>query len=66
VNDDPELAQRLLRIEPDRFTDEIERLAAELGCDVSAADVQAAIDRARRAWMRQDAVRRADETTRYR
>jgi hypothetical protein len=51
VNADAELARRLRRIEPEHFALEVERLAAELGCDVAADDVHAAVAQGRRAWL---------------
>jgi nitrogen fixation uncharacterized protein len=51
VSDDLDLAQRLRGLEPDRFTSEVARLAAELGFDVAEADLDAAIAQARAAWM---------------
>ena len=51
VSADPELARRLHGLEPERFTSEVSRVAAELGFDVAEADVDAAIVQARSARM---------------
>jgi hypothetical protein len=48
---DAALAERLRAIEPDRFIDEVARIARELGCDVSTDELRAAIAEARHAWM---------------
>ncbi len=50
VHEDAELAARLRRIEPDGFADELERLCADLGFNVAADDVEAAIAQGRQAW----------------
>jgi predicted ribosomally synthesized peptide with nif11-like leader len=51
VSADPDLARRLHRLEPERFTSEVIREAAELGFDVAEPDLDAAIAQARSAWM---------------
>ena len=51
VGADPDLARRLRRLAPERFSGEVARLAAELGFDVAEADLDAAIAHARSAWM---------------
>jgi hypothetical protein len=48
---DPELVRRLHGLAGEPFSDEIVRVAAELRCDVAAADVRTAIAQAREAWM---------------
>ena len=50
VLDDPELALRLFRVEPERFTNEVLRAAADVGCEVTEADIDGAISMAQRAW----------------
>jgi uncharacterized protein YqfA (UPF0365 family) len=50
VGEDVELALRLRRIAPDRFVDDVRALAAELGLDVSAAELDAAMAQGRQAW----------------
>ena len=51
VHEDAALADRLHRIEPERFVDEVARVAAELGISVSGANVQQAIAHGRQAWI---------------
>ena len=51
VHADAELAQRLRRVEPERFKAEVLRLAAADGYDVTAADLDETIARERKAWM---------------
>jgi hypothetical protein len=48
---DPNLVRRLHGLTGERFSEEIVRVAAELRCDVTAADVRTAIAQAREAWM---------------
>jgi hypothetical protein len=50
VDDDPELALRLRRVEPERFAADVLRLASENGCDVTEADIAGAVTSAQRAW----------------
>ena len=47
---DADLALRLRRIAPERFVDDVRAVAAELGIDVSAAELEAAITQWRQAW----------------
>jgi uncharacterized protein YqfA (UPF0365 family) len=51
VGEDVELALRLRRIAPERFVDDVRALAAELGLDVSAAELEAAIAQGRQTWL---------------
>jgi predicted ribosomally synthesized peptide with nif11-like leader len=51
VHRDVSLAQRLRRVPPGRFTEEILRLAGEAGHDVTATDLDEALARARQAWI---------------
>ncbi|MDB5069959.1 MAG: hypothetical protein JWM87_1070 [Candidatus Eremiobacteraeota bacterium] len=51
VHADAELARRLRRVEPERFTDEVLELAAAAGYDVTAAELHETIARAREAWI---------------
>jgi hypothetical protein len=51
VHEDFALARRLYDIEPARFSDEVTRVAAELGCDVTANDVREAVAQWVRDWM---------------
>jgi hypothetical protein len=50
VDDDPELALRLRRVEPERFAADVLRLASENGYDVTDADIAGARTEAERAW----------------
>ena len=50
VDEDVELARRLRRIAPERFVDEVCAVAAELGLEVTAAELDAAIAQGREAW----------------
>jgi hypothetical protein len=50
VDEDVELARRLRRIAPERFVDDVRALAAELGLDVPAAELEAAIAHGRQSW----------------
>jgi hypothetical protein len=50
VNDDPQLARRLRRIESDRFVAEAARVAVELGLDVSEDDLREAVARGQQSW----------------
>jgi hypothetical protein len=50
VDDDPALALRLRRVEPERFAADVLRLASENGYDVTEADLAGAISSAQRAW----------------
>ena len=50
VYGDPELALRLRRIEPARFVAALLQLAAEIGCEVTEAQVAGAIAEGRLAW----------------
>lgn len=51
VHGDAEFARRLRRVEPERFRDEVLRLAAANGDDVTALDLDETIAAARQAWM---------------
>jgi hypothetical protein len=51
VHADFDLAQRLARVEPERFASALIEVAGELGIEVSAQDVEAAIMRGRVEWM---------------
>jgi hypothetical protein len=51
VHADFALAQRLARVEPERFASELVEVAAELGIDVTAQDAEAAVLRGRVEWM---------------
>ena len=51
VSDDPDLAQRLYAIDPQRFVEEVTGAAAALGYEVTADDVRFAITLAWHAWM---------------
>jgi len=51
VHADAELARWLRRVEPERFKDEVLRLAAENGDAVTARDLDETIAAARQAWM---------------
>ena len=51
VHADTALARRLRALEPQRLEDEVLRLAAESGEDVTPADVGEARAQARQAWM---------------
>ncbi len=51
VHADFALAQRLARVEPERFASALVEAAGELGIDVSAQDVEAAVMRGRVEWM---------------
>lgn len=50
VSGDAALAQRLKNIAPERFVDDVVALAAELGLDVTVAELEAAIAHGRREW----------------
>jgi hypothetical protein len=51
VHEDFVLAQRLARVGPERFASALIEAAGELGIDVSAQDVEAAVLRGRVEWM---------------
>jgi hypothetical protein len=51
VHADFALAERLARVEPGRFTSALVEVAAELGIDVTAQDVEAAVTRGRGEWL---------------
>jgi hypothetical protein len=51
VGRDPDLAGRLRALAPDRFVEEVSRIAADFGSDVTAAEIEAAIAQARQDWM---------------
>jgi predicted ribosomally synthesized peptide with nif11-like leader len=50
VHQEPELARQLHAVEASRFTDEAVRIAGELGCAVTASDVEDAVARGRGDW----------------
>jgi nitrogen fixation uncharacterized protein len=50
VADDPALARTLRATEPAQVCDEVLRVAGELGLDVAASDLAAALADAQRAW----------------
>jgi len=50
VDEDVELALRLRRIAPERFVHDVRALAAELGFDVRAGELDAAIAQGRESW----------------
>jgi hypothetical protein len=50
VDEDVDLALRLRRIAPERFVDDVRAIAAELGFDVPAAELNTAIAQGREAW----------------
>ena len=51
MGEDVDLALRLRRIAPERFVDDVRALAAELGFDVSAAELEGAITQGRQTWV---------------
>ncbi len=51
VHADFALARRLARVEPERFASAIVEVAGELGIDVTAKDVEAAVMRGRGEWL---------------
>ena len=50
VDDDPELALRLRRVEPECFVADVMRVAAESGFVVAEHDIADAMISAQRAW----------------
>jgi hypothetical protein len=51
VHEDFVLAHRLARVEPEHFASALIEAAGELGIEVSAQDVEAAVLRGRVEWM---------------
>jgi hypothetical protein len=51
VHADFALAQRLACVEPERFASALVEVASELGIDVTAQDVEAAVMRGRGEWL---------------
>jgi hypothetical protein len=51
VHADFALAQRLARVEPERFASALVEAAGELGIEVTTQDVEAAVMRGRVEWM---------------
>ncbi len=51
VGEDVDLARRLRGVAPERFVHDVCALAAELGFNVSAAELEAEIAQGRQAWL---------------
>jgi Nif11 domain len=51
VHDDPSLALRLRGLRPEEFDTGTVRVAAELGCDVTEADLRAASAETQQRWL---------------
>ena len=50
VEDDPELADELLTLPAERFAEEVVAVAARLGLDVDAGEIEAAMAAVRHRW----------------
>lgn len=50
IGEDVDLASRVRRIAPERFVDDAREIAAQLGFDVPAAELEAAIAQGRQEW----------------
>ncbi len=50
IGEDIDLASRLRLIAPEHFVGDVREIAAELGFDVTAAELEAAIAQGRQAW----------------